>query len=125
MLQYAIDKQLGLVVITATETVDAAQLLALREQLKADPDYQLQMSALLDATRASRLDFSAADLRQLAATSLTHPAARQAIVAATDLGFGLARMFETFRSVGGHNENVRVFRDVGEARAWLLADRAP
>jgi hypothetical protein len=125
MLQYAIDTQLGLVVVSAAGAVDAAQLLALRQQIKVDADYDSKLSALVDLSGASSLDFTAAELRQLAGSTMTAPSARQAIVVGTDLGFGLGRMFETFSAVGGHSENVQVFRSVAEARAWLLADRAP
>jgi len=121
MLRYAIDEQLGLVVVSASETVNAAQLLVLRQQVKDDPDYDHRWPVLIDLSGASALDFSAADLRNLAASAITHPSARQAIVVSSELGFGLARMFATFSAVSTHSENVRVFRSTQEAQSWVLS----
>jgi hypothetical protein len=121
MLRYAIDKQLGLVVVSASETVDATQLQALRQQVKDDPDYDSRLPVLVDLSGASALAFTATDLRHLAASAMTHPSARQAIVVGSELGFGLARMFEAFSAVTKHNENVRVFRSADEARSWVLS----
>jgi hypothetical protein len=123
MLQYVIDKQLALVTVTGSGAVNAAELVALRQRIRADPDYDNRMSALIDLTGASGLEFTAAELRQLAGSVMTQPSARQAIAVGSDLGFGLGRMFESFSAAGGHSENVRVFRDAAEARAWLIEAR--
>jgi hypothetical protein len=121
MLRYAIDKQLRLVVVSSSATVNAAQLVALRQQIKDDPDYDSRWPVLVDLGGASALDFSAAELRQLAASAMTDRSARQAIVVGSELGFGLARMFEAFSAVSKDNENVRVFRNADEARSWVLS----
>ena len=121
MLRYVINKQLGLVTVSASATVNAAQLVALRQQVNNDPDYDSRWPVLVDLSGASTLDFTATDLRQLAASAMTDPSARQAIVVGSELGFGLARMFEAFSAVSKHNENVRVFRSADEAQRWVLS----
>jgi hypothetical protein len=123
MLTYSIDTALGLIVVTAAGAVAAADMHALREQVSKDPAYDPALPVVFDLTGASALNFTAQELRQLAAARITHPTARRAYVVSNDLGFGLARMFQSFSEAGGHSENVQVFRDVAEARAWVLAAR--
>ena len=45
------------------------------------------------------------------------PAARRAVVVPTDLGFGMARMYEMFAEPRGGA--VRLFRDYAQARRWV------
>jgi hypothetical protein len=45
---------------------------------------------------------------------------KRAIVAPTDLQFGIARMYETFTEVYKHSVPHKVFRSKDEAMEWLL-----
>ena len=61
---------------------------------------------------------TSAGVRELASRSpvLAH-SSRRAIVAPSDLGFGMARMYGALREESGGG--VRVFRDLDEARRWV------
>ncbi len=49
--------------------------------------------------------------------------ARAAIVVKDDLGFGLGRMLSVLAELEEAQPSFRVFRDIGQARAWLGLDR--
>ncbi|MDJ0710745.1 MAG: STAS/SEC14 domain-containing protein [Woeseiaceae bacterium] len=110
------------------EKMDGVTTLRLTRQLTLDDflqmlddidDGKVTDRRLWDATNF--FDFTAAEIRQIAARvkkKWPH-AERVAFVAADDLTFGLARMFEAFREEEGFL--TKVFRDEEEARAWLLA----
>ena len=69
------------------------------------------------------LDLTTAELREIAdftADQVPQPD-RVAIVSAADLGYGLMRMFQAYRE-DAERADIRVFRNVDDARAFLLAD---
>jgi hypothetical protein len=117
MLTYSIETEPGLIVVRALGAIAVADMLALRERMLKDPAADPALPALFDLTGASALNFTTQELRQLA--TFTHPTARRAYVLSGDHGFGLARMFQAFSEARGQSENVQVFRDVAEARAWV------
>jgi len=49
--------------------------------------------------------------------SLFSPESRRALVVPSDLGFGMARVFE--QRSGERRRDIRVFREIDEARRWL------
>ena len=80
---------------------------------------------IVDGTGASASDFSGADIRRVAESttrlspSLFSPGARAAVVAPTDMLFGVARMWEVF--VEGAGMEVQVFRSREDAEPWVTA----
>jgi len=75
--------------------------------------------------RNSQFDLSAVEIREVAAFVLENqpenPPARMAFVTDRDLDFGLARMFEVFRS--DSRTALQVFRDFDEALDWAASAR--
>jgi hypothetical protein len=88
------------------------------------PDVPEGSIELLDMSEAVSTEVTGPEIRKLAERDLTGPdrITRMAIVATTELGFGLARMYQTLSDSMG--TEVRVFRDRGEARRWLGLDQA-
>jgi hypothetical protein len=86
------------------------------------PEYQTGMARLWDFTEADPSSLDSETLEQMARHSLRFPPGvrdvRVALVAPSDLGYGLARMFEAF-SNGVAAITPRVFHSVEEAEAWL------
>ena len=123
MIQFHTDTEHGVRIATFHGTVDDHELLhAYRSQL-ADPGYDASLNDLVDLRAVQGLDVGAAALRELMklfsrVDSLGY-ATRLAIVAPGDLGYGLGRMYEMMRA--GAPEEVGVFRDAGEALAWLAS----
>jgi hypothetical protein len=88
------------------------------EMLRNDPAFDPEFAQLIDMRDADGSEVSAAGVQALAnRPPLFKPSSRRAIVVPTDLGFGMARMFELLRE--GKSGEVRVFRDLDEAKRWL------
>jgi hypothetical protein len=108
--------------------VDEAALLDAYRRVTAAPDFDPGLDDLLDLRGVERLDLGGAAVRRLAAyfdrPNLPNHHARLAIVAPQDYVFGLGRMYEVLRD--GAPGQIRVFRGVAEAVAWLgVAPTAP
>lgn len=97
-----------------------------RNELLADPAYGPALSQLMDLRRVSEFTIKARELRSHAlAGAFNGPYfSRIAVIADSDLAFGLARLYEAH--VGGHygEERFTVFRDKALAWQWLTAQPA-
>ncbi len=117
---YRIDKARRLLLLTATGVVTADEVRAWREAVHNDPDFSPDFRALFDGTAVTKFDLSTDDIHAMVAAAFFAPNARRAFVAKNRLGFGLARMFESLRSMKGET-GIRVFSDRAQALAWLEA----
>jgi hypothetical protein len=117
---YKIDKRRKVVMCAFSGVVSRDDVLATREQLLQDPDFDPNYSQLLDLTGATQLDFKGNHVRFLADMSPHSLGSRRAIVAGSELEFGFARMFEIVRTLRG-DQHIRVFRNRASALAWLIA----
>jgi hypothetical protein len=115
---YEIDKERRLVVSTATGPFAMADGLAHQERLRKDPDFDPGFSQLMDLTAVTEYEIGVAEIQVLAQRGLFSSVSRRAIVVQSDLGYGLARMFEMFRENAGEL-GIRVFRDREEALDWV------
>jgi hypothetical protein len=89
-------------------------------RLALDPGFQANFSQLIDFTGVTSVAaVTTGGVRAVAQRHLYGSDARRAIVAPDSAVFGLARMFETVRDLLGAKEQIRVFRNLEEARAWL------
>ncbi len=88
------------------------------ERLREDPDFRSEYDQLLDLSGATGESLSSGAVRRLArGEPIFSVRSRRAIVVASDLGFGLARMFQTLRK--DEAGEIEIFRSVDEARRWL------
>jgi hypothetical protein len=110
-----------LVMTTATGEVTGDEGLACCLELKARTDFDPAFNQLLDFTQATRFDATTGQIRQIAAQPLFSSASRRAIVATDPAIFGVARMFEAYRSISNVGERIMVFSDMREALVWLDA----
>jgi hypothetical protein len=94
-----------------------ADVLAARERLRTDPDFQNHYCELVDLQGVTSIEVSSATIRQLAQQDLWGPHARRAFVVGSEVAFGLARMFDILTDERGHE--IRVFTTMPEARQWL------
>lgn len=121
MIAFHYDRELGARVATFSGTVDDAELLGAYRSLLASPDYDPRVNDLVDMRPVTRFDVTGDAIRDLVRAFSPLDAAmvqtRLAIVAGSDLVFGMARMYELLRS--DTPEDIRVFRDMDVARAWL------
>ena len=89
--------------------------------LRAAPDAERSLPAIIDLREVRTFDVTANVVRQIGdmLRDVEPPGVRRrvAIAAPDDVTFGMARMFEAFRHGGG--TEYAVFRDMSEARRWL------
>ena len=97
------------------------EALAYAEALRDDPDFRPTMDALVDARTLTSV-FSATEVRQLASVTPFRAESRRAMVVASDLQFGLGRMYGL--TTEDDRPEARVFKDMQEARAWLGIEEA-
>jgi len=118
---YQIDKARRLVISTASGFVTAADILAHQRQLLGDPDFDPTCSQIFYFTAVTGIDFSADDVRAVAATTIFSAYSRRAVVVTTDEQFGLVRMFKMIREEHG-DYGIQVFRDPDEALRWAIPE---
>ncbi len=121
MIEFSVEPAARLRVATFTGTIDDAGLMAAYGELIASPDYDPSLNDLADLRAVERFEVSPEAVRRLVSMftpvdRLSVPT-RLAIVAAADSVFGMARMYEMLRMDAP--EEIHVFRDMAEARAWL------
>jgi hypothetical protein len=116
---YEIDKERRLITSTASGVITLPEIWAHQEKLDKDPDFDPSFAQLLDVTQVTKLKLSSEDVRRVAESNTLSTNPRLAIVATSNLVYGMARMFQIFREMKGE-EKTRVFRDRDEALAWVL-----
>jgi hypothetical protein len=116
---YEIDKQRRLVTSTASGAISMDEIWAHQEKLIKDPEYDPTFAQLLDIAQVTKLELNGDDVRTIAGSKIFASSSRLAIVASSNLLYGLARMFQIFREMKGE-QGIHVFRDRDEALAWVL-----
>lgn len=118
-----IDSAARIAILRVRGTLEDRDLLGLAEELEKPPEVPADYSLLIDLREASGRSVSSAGVRALVERRLVlSPASRRAVVVPSDLGFGMARMYESLRQEQGGG--TRPFRDYDEARRWLTEGAA-
>jgi hypothetical protein len=123
-LTFHVDKAHGIVRSRGRGTLTMADLLNYFADTRADPDYAQAMHRVMDLREVTQLP-SSDDIRSLATFARTKApveTARMAIIASSDLAFGVSMMFKGFV---GYGERLVVVRDEIEAMEWLTKGRRP
>ncbi len=120
-ISYRIDEEKGLVLTTATGALTDSDILQLKASLLADPRWKPGMRELSDVRAIDRLEVTTDGVTQMMLQDTGAAAAlasyRLAIVVSHQVVYGMARMYQMLTE---HNvPNVRVFRDIEEAKRWL------
>jgi hypothetical protein len=92
------------------------------DALLHDPTYDPSVDDLIDLRGVTHMAVTGAGLHRLIALYDDRPSSghqtRAAIVAPSDVLYGVSRMFQTLRGDGNPDE-VEVFRTLGDATSWL------
>ena len=115
------DPETRVLYLTASGPITDEEAVAYAQKVAADGSIPAGRSELADFSQANLTSLSAEALRRVAGVFQRHDvdaaSSRVALVVSGDLGFGLARMYQAFRSESAIQ--LRVFRDVAAAREWL------
>jgi hypothetical protein len=118
-LTFRVDKAKGLLRSRGSGVLTMGDLLAYFADSRADPDYDAAMNRVMDLRDVTQLP-SSEEIRSLATFARTRApveTARMAIIASSDLAFGVSMMFKGFV---GYGERLLVVRDEQEALDWLM-----
>ena len=122
---YKIDSGRRVIRTTCSDPLTLAQVVEHFKLLSTDPACSGHLDVVLDLGETKSLPAS----RQFGAINAELEIVRKkvqfnlcAIVAKTDAMFGMMRMFEVL--AGRYFGATRVFRDVAQAEAWLLAQKS-
>ena len=126
MIEHTVDRRLPLVEAVLRGAVDDDEALRWLTELASDVEELEQVRGLVDTRGLGPLQVTAEGVRRCVrlaeATEDKWSGSRWAIVADSDVVFGMARMYSILRSDG--SAETEVFRDVEEARAWLGVSRS-
>lgn len=118
-LTFQIDREERILRSHGSGVLTVSDLLTYFAETRAHPDYEPGMNRVMDLRAITQLP-SSEDIRSLAAFARTKApveTARMAIIAPSDLAFGVSMMFKAFV---GYGERLIVVRDEREAMDWLL-----
>jgi hypothetical protein len=128
-IEYRIDKDVRLEVATFLGRVEDPQMLDYVRRLVADPDHDPTMDTLVDLRGVEEVEVTTEGVRALSdlvsqmgrrlRRSRADRPARVALLADRPVTYGVSRMYETFREAAGAPYEIRVFRDLDAARAWV------
>ena len=117
-MRYRINVIRGIVFTTADGILTDADLREHQIGLKNDSDFQPGLNQLVDLQGVTSFELTGDGLRTVASTDLWRQDSRRAIVALTDVSYGMSRMFQMLTDHDSGAE-LKVFKDMAEARKWL------
>ena len=123
-LTFQVDKASNILRSYGTGVLTMDDLLKYFAESRADPSYDPSMDRMMDLREVTQLP-SSVEIRSLATFARTKAPvekARMAIIASSDLAFGVSMMFKAFV---GYGERLVVVRDEAEARDWLTSGQRP
>lgn len=123
--RYVIHTEHHLVISTGWDRVSSAEIVAHRDQLHKDPDFNPAFDQLVDGRAVTGLDVSMKEARTIASRTLFSPSSKRAFVASSLAILGMARLMETYSKMSAGREQVRVFHDLLSALQWLGLESLP
>lgn len=114
-IQYTIDPQRRTVEINCNGEVTTQEIVEHRKKLLADPQFNADFGALIDASRLAGFGVSWELLNGLRHGDPFSGKSRRAVLAPGSFAFGLGRMYQGLR----RDSNFAVFRTLDAARTWI------
>jgi hypothetical protein len=116
-MSYSIVPEQRLVLCRAWGVLSNEDLHEHYRNIAADPQFRPEYRQFGDLRAVTRLIADSTAIAAAASLTVFAPGARRALVAPSDITFGLARMFASYAEDAG--QLVRVFREVRDAEEWL------
>mgnify|MGYP003332024599 FL=1 len=88
------------------------------ETIGRDPRFQPEFNHLVDCRGFDHFDLTSAEIQAMSRLTIFAASSRRALVVASLLHFGLARIFAALRS-RSHRQETAVFRTLDDAVKWL------
>jgi uncharacterized protein YbaA (DUF1428 family) len=116
-MSYKIDQERRLVVTRGWGELSSRELFDVMSQIMSDPRFDPTYRSLGDLRDVTSVTVDPMATAQTAASPLFADGVRRAIVATSDVAYGMARMFAAYSERAG--QEVRIFREMALAEAWL------
>jgi hypothetical protein len=114
---YRLEPDKRVVVTRFSGDVSDEDLLQHSASLAADSAFESSFNQIVDTRGVSNVGVTAEGIRELAGVTPFSPESRRAIIADSDVVFGLSRIFEL--STGADSDHFRVCRTPEDALDWL------
>ena len=95
------------------------EIMAARRKFTTDPNFKADFFQLYDVREVTHAPLTATEVMELAKAALFAPSSRRAFVATTAEADGILKIFQIFREVNFGKEQIRQFRSIEDAEAWL------
>ena len=116
---YKIDKEYRLVISAGAGVLTKGEILGLQDRLLADSEFDPSFAQLINLTQVTGVEGATADgVQEVTERSIFSLKSRRAVIANSDLIYGLSRMFQIFRELKG-DQGIRVFRSLEEGLDWI------
>lgn len=94
-----------------------------RKAVQSNPDY-LNYNEIVNLNKITKFNLTAEGISTIAEIASTAEKSENykklALIANSELAYGLARMYETYRSLPNEsNKNIRVFKNENDALEWI------
>jgi hypothetical protein len=116
-MSHSIDAERQVVLCRAWGVLSNEDLREHYQLIGADPEFRSHYRQLGDLRDVTRLIADSSAIAAAASLTVFAPGTRRALIAPSDITFGLARMFASYAEDVG--QLVRVFRDARDAEEWL------
>jgi hypothetical protein len=116
---YEIDADYRLIRTRIWGLLTYAELTANRLRMENDPAFKADFSQLADLREVTAIALTGDQIREFAAHSPFTPGTRRAVVASSDVAFGLGRVYGSYREAISPKDQIRIFRHLNDAEEWL------
>ncbi len=121
-IDYELDLQRRWIRSRAWGTVTFEEGMTHRRNFTCDPNFAPDFHQIIDGTGVTRLVVTASEIGLLARDTIFSPNSRRAFVAPRSDTYGFARTFQLYRQINAGKDQIRLFRTVEEAEAWLSGE---
>ena len=90
-----------------------------RRKFQADPNFTPDFYQIYDGRNVTRIAISASETGLLAMDPVFSATSRRAMVAPHSETYNFGRMFQLYRGINAHKDQLKLFRSIEEAEAWL------
>jgi len=122
---YVVDKERRLVITTGEGCVTPAEIKALRNQARGDPDFDREFNEIVDFRAVTAVDINGQQAWELAGTEVFSPHSKIALVASSPAVFGIGRMYSIYNEMSKAASYVSAFYDLPSALKWLGVESLP
>jgi hypothetical protein len=116
-INYTVNTRQRIIITSASGDISLSDMQEHMQTVQNHPEIQPDYNHIFDLRKAGNFEITTSDVKQLAEFSYFNEQSKRAIVASSDLFYGMSRMYEIFKKDA--SVNVRVFRTYEEAKQWV------